>query len=501
MDEMKKEVLRMEHVTVRYAGRNVLEDFHLNIYEGEFLFVYGFPDSGIRELGSVLRGSRAAQSGRFYVGGKEIPNSALSNPGSFGIYFVQNENNLVDDFTVAENLFFGGKKSFFGITVPKKRQMLMARRLLEQFGLETYLNPAQRAGGLHYFGQILLKLVMAYARGAKLVVVDGIVGLDVQEADNRLLERALRILLEDGVAVLWMNQRMDDARRMADRILVMQKGRNVRTVYKGYEAALDTLVFDLANQGGRFTDERYESSRITTREDGENKTTGTEPEVLFEQERLSSSRLLDLSLQIRKGEVVSICSLNSHLMQNWRNIVSGMEEVFWGGMRLEGKAYRPKSYTECMERGVCVLDLMWFERYSVPDMSIEDNMMMGMYWRQRGLHGLLRKSEREYARTLYRMGHPGWPADRWRSLSADQQKILLLERLCLEPHKLVIITEPFFQLHNTLLERFHELIRQIRDSNGAVVLMAAVDQDVRQISDRVLYLDQWARKGGAGIDD
>ena len=64
----------------------------------------------------------------------------------------------------------------------------------------------------------------------------------------------------------------------------------------------------------------------------------------------------------------------------------------------------------------------------------------------------------------------------------------------MEPHRLVIITEPFFQLHTEMMETMYRMIQRVRDHNGAVILMAAIDKDVRPVSDWILYLDQWGRK-------
>ena len=308
---MKKEVLRMDHVDVRHSGRFALENFHLNLYEGEFLFVYGFPDSGIRELGEILKGTCEVQRGRFYISGKEVNASAFRNPGQQGIYIVQNDNNLVEEFTVAENLFFGGKKHYFRHTVSRKQQELMAKRLLERF--ELPIDPSGKIGRVNYFQQILVKLVMAYARGAKIVVLDGIIDFS-QVEDDRMFTRVLRILLEDGIAVLWLNQRMDQARRMADRFLILRKGKNVRTVYKGYEHTLDQLLNIIIHTDAHAAEEPENNSAP----------------VVFRMDHLNASRISDMSLRIRKGEILALCSANTLLMAQWRNIVCGEEQDFTG---------------------------------------------------------------------------------------------------------------------------------------------------------------------------
>ena len=470
----------MEHVTVSHAGRNVLEDFHLNIYEGEFLFVYGYPDSGIAELGQILKGTMEIQEGRFYAGESEITKSAFENPGSIGMYFVQNANNLVEEFTVAENLFFGGNKKYFTKVVPKKQQELMAGRVIEKMGLDVMFDPSKKVVSLPYEERILLKLVMAYVHGAKLVVLDRIMGFDLDRG-GRFLEKTLRILQDDGTAILWLNQRMDAAWYMADRVLIMQDGNNVRTIYKGYEGAPDNLL-QIARENGNIV-----SQLIAEDRNAENSS-----DVIFELDGLTSQLFSDMSLKIYKGEIVSICSMNTLLLQHWRNIVTGTEGDYQGSMKLDGKAFRPKSYSDCVRQGVCYLDIMWYEDHCNPEMSIEDNLLMPSYWHLKELRVFMDNGMRDHARYFYRKNYPDWPRDYWWKLTADQQKVLLMEKLCLDPHRLVIITEPFFQLHNTMLENVYRMIRKIQDNNGAVVLMAGIDKDVGPVSDRVYYLDKWA---------
>ena len=208
---------------------------------------------------------------------------------------------------------------------------------------------------------------------------------------------------------------------------------------------------------------------------------------------ISTPLLQDVSMQISAGEILSICSMKARLLENWRNIVTGMDSGYQGSMVLEGTEYHPGSYEEGMAMGVCFLDMMFYERQCHPDMSIEDNLLLPLYWHRNGMFGIMNNGYREFIRNIYRMNYPDWPKDYWWKLSADRQKILLLEKLSLEPHRLVIITEPFFQLHNTMTEEFYRLIRKVRDNNGAVVLLAITDADTGPVSDRVLYLDWWER--------
>lgn len=459
-------------MSVKKAGRAALQDFNLHILEGEFLFVYGFSDSGIRELGDVLSGALQPDTGRFYVQEKQRSAAELRYPGKLGIYIIQNLNNLVENLSIAENLFLGGSKKLFQITVSRKKQEIMAARLLRKFNLE--LQEGQKlVRQLPYYQQLILKMAMAYARGAKLVVFNDILGFQVPQKEQSELMHAVQVLLDDGISVLWLNQRMGQARRKADRIVLLEQGRNVCNLYREQQGMLDKLLRQLKPYAKESSSEDNVSARPVLRMD-----------------KIRTKELKDVSLEVYPGEIVCVTAEGLPPIADFRDVLCGTNQDYAGTMFLEEKPYFPTSYGSSVAEGVVYLDMMWYEKHCNPDMSIVDNLLLGDYWQRGKMFAVPNRVYLEHVKTIYRMRHPDWPADYWRNLTVDQQKTLLLEKLLHGKQKLVVITELFFQLNDYMTEQFASLLQEIRANNKAVILTAATDRDYRQISDRVIILNE-----------
>lgn len=483
---------------MRRSGKYVLSNFQLNIFPGEFLFVYGFSDSGIQELGEVLSGRGEMERGKIFFDEAELPARRIFRPEQHGIYIIQNENNLVSDFTIAENLFFGGGKKLCDIVVSRKKQELMAKRLMQDFDLE--LDVTQPAGNLNYYQQILVKAVMAYAKGAKIVVCNGIIGLSVNDSEKENMERILRKLKEDGISVLWLNQRMDEARAQADRIIMLRAGKNIGTVYRGYEEMLDSMLAEKpaeqkwkpAERKWKLSEQKRESAERKWKpseqkrepSDSKNGAQNVRMDELLEMKDICTPHLEHFSFSVRRGELIGITSNEPLALMEFRGILCGELQNYRGELLVEKKYYRPKSRLAAIRSGIRYLDMMWHEQHCIPQMGVADNLLMDTYWKLQRHYGILNESWRESAALRYRMRHPGWPEEKWYNLSTDQQKILLYEKMLLCPCRLLVITEPFFQINSELIPQIISLLHEIQDKNITVILMSCKSSDLKRICDK-----------------
>jgi ribose transport system ATP-binding protein len=476
---MKKELLRWEHIYVKKAGRQVLNDFSMNIYEDEFLFLYGFSDSGSREIGEILTGTRKLESGKIIIDGRNASTSSYGNPGEVGFYVIQNKNNLVENFTIAENLFFGGKKKYFQTVVPAKKQEIMAKRLTEEFGFE--IDVRKKARNLTYFDEIMIKIIMAYARGARLVIFNDIQSLDGFYEENKLLKNALKKLRDDGISILWINQKMNDIQSMADRIVILEDGRKTRTLYKGSTPQSEEIKNEFLR---KLTDKIEYETRLVTKK----RAFSDNSKIVFKMNKISSKYLEDVSFEIHKGEMISISSKDNLKLHEFRNIILGEMHEYTGSMTMYEKEYRPADYLAAAKEGIGFLDMMWYESHCIPDMKVADNILIDSDWKRCRLFGIINNDKRKHMMNLYKMQHPGWPTDYFGSLSADQQKIVLLEKLIYEPYRLTIIIQPFAQLHGLMKGVFYNTLEEIKKASGAVILLSMGDPQCVEISDTSIVL-------------
>lgn len=439
-----------------------LRDFNLNIYKGEVVVVFGFSGQGLHELGELLSG-KAAETGRILIDEKEINISKEFFPEQNGMYVIHNRNNLIPDLTIAENLFLGEKRNVFAITVSNRKQEHVAQTVIKKFGIDVNVRKKAREYQDYYL-QMMIKLMKAYVKGAKIVVINEILEIANSDIKEKFFE-IIRILQRDGIAVLWLCQRFDVVQELADRIVVIREGQSVKNFYKG------NYVRERMMQAAS---ESYISSVYVSK----NKKIGKKLLVLRD-------IMGNINLSIYKGQIVGISSSHFKKLKDLCDILTGYTKKYSGTMELQGKVFAPENHEEAVSAGVQYINFMWPECHYIPDMSIIDNLMLENYWFSKNRYSVINKQQQNFFKVQYQTNHPEWAKKSWKNLMPDQQRILLYERYLELSEKILVITEPFTRVNYDLLQKIIEIFHKLQDSGKTLILLSLNYKDLSNVCDQI----------------
>lgn len=480
---MKEEILRMEHIyayvntpsAIALNKKYALEDFSVNLFKGELLAVYGVPYSGIHELGHILSNAdgadnRAWVEGNVWIDEQKINMNRNYYPERLGIHVLRDDNNIIPDLTVAENLFMGEKKNMFSLTVSAKKQEKLATTILQKFSLDIAVD--KRGDELDYYEQIMVKMVRAYIKGAKILVINELLELTFYKPLRDKLFNVIRMLKKDGVAILWICQRIDYIKDEVDRILVVRNGHGVKNVYS--DTYSNDLIFRLA------TESDFEKTRP--------RKYYQEDETAFQVDRLSSRRIQDISFLVKRKSVVGICTTDPWEQEELIRILNGEEQNFSGNMYLGGTAYSPANEMDALHKGVHYLDMVLWSKHGIGDLSVIDNQMLGHYWRRRKHFGYINTKMLKSQEIKYKLKHPHWPIQKWSHLSVEQQKILLYERCLDQPAKVHLIKEGFSHVGFQISKEMQDILELLLEQNRAVILLSMSYNDLCNYCDEIFLL-------------
>lgn len=466
---MKEEILRMEHVYVKHLGKYILKDFKLNVYKGEMIIVFGLPGSGISELGKVLSGEDEIEKGRILFEEEIIDMKHKFYPEKYGIHSVFNEDNLIPDLTISDNLFFGWQKNIFSFTVRKKKRDHLAKMVFEEFQIHMDLN--QKAKHLTYFQQIIVKFIKAYVKGAKLLIVNDIM-VSAYGKQRHELVRVLNKLRDDGISIIWMNQRIGFVKEMAERIIVLRNGCNVKTFY-----------------GSKYTMELLVKTATDTQVPEPVRLHGKgQKEPFLKLENVTAGRIRNLSLSIGKGSIVGIWANDSVYLKDIFQLLCGECQKESGQMWLDNKIYNPSDYYKAVKRGVEQIDCMLHEKHLLPEMSIVDNMMMKNYWMASGKSLFINQKRNRYKEFQYKELFGMGEGEKLKTLTEDQQRILILERCLESPGKLIAIIEPFSKMNYLTVVNINQIFQRILDEGKTLLIFSINYQDLREICEEVVLI-------------
>ena len=210
------DVVEAKNLRKTFGGIVAVDDLSFSVAAGECFGILGPNGAGKTSTIKMIYAFSPLSGGTLKVLGLDITRYAREAKAKIGV--CQQENNLDPDLTVLKNLEVFA--SYFNIPSGEARRR--SRELLELMALESRATakPAELSGGM------IRRLVIARAliNQPKLLILDEpTTGLDPQSR-HQLWER-LDVLRHNGLSILLTTHYMDEAARLCDRLIIVDKGR------------------------------------------------------------------------------------------------------------------------------------------------------------------------------------------------------------------------------------------------------------------------------------
>src|SRR3954468_6014718 len=224
MESEPELLLDVRGVSKSFPGVKALEDMHLDLRAGEGLGLVGENGAGKSTLMKLLSGIYTADEGSFAFSGEPYEPTSAKHALELGISIIHQEFNLMPDLTVAQNLFIGREPG--GFFTSERRLNAQAQGLIDRLHLP--LKPKQLVGELTVAKQQMVEIGKALSFAPKLLIMDEPTAA-LNDAEVNVLHELIRRFVTPTTAVIYVSHRMDELKRITDRITVIRDGRYVGT--------------------------------------------------------------------------------------------------------------------------------------------------------------------------------------------------------------------------------------------------------------------------------
>ena len=346
-------ILEMKHISKSFGGSKALSDVHFEMEEGEGHALLGENGAGKSTLMNILTGVLPADSGKIVFMGKEYTSPTIKEMEKAGIAFVHQELNVINDLSVADNIFLRKEiKNKFGL-INEKEQIKKTRELFESLGVD--MNPSEMVSNLKTSEKQLLEICKALYSDAKLLILDEpTTALSNDEIEH--LFSILRRLKKAGKSFVFISHKMPEIFSIADRYTVFRNGQYISS---GRIADVDAQKLTSDMVGVNYVDADY----YEPRELGEE---------ILRLHNYSGHGFNKINLSVRRGEVLAFTGLAgsgaSELMQTMFGVLpneGGYIEV--NGTKITGKIGK------FMKSKISMLPANRKENSVIPDLSILEN--------------------------------------------------------------------------------------------------------------------------------
>ena len=206
----------------------------------------------------------------------------------------------------------------------------------------------------------------------------------------------------------------------------------------------------------------------------------------------------DLSLEVRKGELVSLIGANGAGKTTTLKAISGVLAPSAGRIMFEGEDITRASARRVLELGIAHCPE---GRRVFPYMTVRENLEMGCYLRR---DKAAIEADIRYLYERFPILHER-RAQAAGTLSGGEQQMLAISRALMSRPKLLMFDEPSLGLAPNLVERTFDIIRQIRAEGVTVIMVEQNALAALELSDRSYVLEQGrvslTGTGGALLDD
>ncbi|MEV0320875.1 sugar ABC transporter ATP-binding protein [Streptomyces sp. NPDC050658] len=469
-------LLTMSKITKSFPGVRALDGVDLQVQAGEVHCLLGQNGAGKSTLIKVLAGAHQPDDGEITWRGERTTLRSPIAAMRLGIATIYQELDLVEGLSVAENVHLGHEPTAAGFVVRGRAAKESTAKLLKRLG-HSEIDPGTLVGDLSAAQQQIVSMARALSHEVRLIVMDEpSAALDPDEVDN--LFRIVGDLTADGVAVVYISHRLEEIRRIGDRVTVLKDGRAVAGGLPAKETPTREVV---ALMTGRNVEYVFPDRPIGQPAAAPVlKVTGLTRHGEFE----------PLDLELRPGEIVGLAGLVGSGRSEILETIYGARKPSAGQVTVDGKVLRPGSVRAAVRAG---LGLAPEERKAQALLMLESvtrNVSVSSMSRFSRGGWLDRGAERKAAQTATRelSLRPDNPSAPVRTLSGGNQQKAVLARWLLRGCRVLLLDEPTRGVDVGARAELYAVIRRLADDGLAVLLVSSEVPEVLGLADRVLVL-------------
>lgn len=468
-------VLEFQNISKYFPGVKALDQVSFQAYSGEVLAFLGENGAGKSTLLKVLNGDYQPTGGKYLLDGVQkhflSPHEAIEE----GISVIYQERQILLELSVAENIYLGrmpvSRLGFIDI----RRANEMTAKIIEDFGLP--ISPTTKVKDLSIAYQQMVEIMKAYSRENLKVICFDEPTASLSDSEIESLFKIIGKLKEEGKIIIYVSHRMDELRRITDKVAIFKDGRYVATVETGTvpEAELIRMMV------GRDLGDIYRSL-------DRNKVIG---DVLLEVKNLSSDYVKENSFVLRKGEVLGFSGLVGAGRTELMRAVIGADEVKSGEIYLEGKKIRNRSPHEAMEHGIVLVPEDRKLQGILSNLSVSDNMNIAMLDVNSNRLGFVNgEKEEELAQKGiqdFKIKTPS-PDKKIVELSGGNQQKCIVARWISTNPKVLILDEPTKGIDVGAKSEFYHMICKFAKEGLGIILISSELPEVIGLSDRIIVM-------------
>ena len=454
-----------------YPGVRALGGVDFSVVAGQVHCLLGQNGAGKSTLIKCVSGIVEPTAGEVRYRGEPLPVGDPAASLRRGIGTIYQELELVDDLTIADNVFLGHEPRK-GVGLHRRQMEADTRALLERLG-HGELDPGARVGDLKPAQHQLTAIARALSRDVGLLIMDEPSAiLDDREVET--LFEVVRRLTAEGVGIIYITHRLDEIARIADVVTVLRNGQTVATELPA-NTSHDELVRLMV---GTKPDALFPERPVAT------------GDVVLSAKNMSGHPVKDVTLEVRAGEVVGLAGLVGSGRTELLRLIYGMDLPTTGTVEISGQTLKPGRPDLAIEAGLGMAPEERKSQALMLDWDLVKNVSLADLRRfRRGLSLNLRDERKAAAAHLEELNtQPNAPEQLARMLSGGNQQKVVLARWLLRKCKVLLLDEPTRGVDVGAKAEIYRVIAELAAGGLGVVVVSSELPELIGFCTRILVM-------------
>lgn len=471
---MNDVILKMTDINKSFSGVKALKGAALELRAGEVHALMGENGAGKSTLMKILTGIHQRDSGHIEVFGEAVEFENVKESQEKGIAIIHQELNMMKDLTVAQNIFIGREYMKYGVFIDDKKMEKEAQKLLDYVGVK--ISPSARLGNLTVGKQQMVEIVKAISFNSRLLVLDEpTAALTSVEVDE--LFRIMKELKAKGIGMIYISHRMDEIKRISDRVTVMRDGEYIGTV--NTSETDDTRIVKMM------------VGRVIYGEKKEKSACPHNAPVVLEVENLNAGDTVkNVSFSLKKGEILGFSGLMGAGRTEVARLIFGADKKDSGVIKINGKEVDIETPETAVANGISYISEDRKRFGLLLDKSVTENSALASIssFVKSGFIDDSLAEKTAYETNMKLRTKTSSMSQKVRNLSGGNQQKVVVARWLIKDSDIFIFDEPTRGIDIGAKSEMYELMEELVKKGKSIIMISSELAEIQRCSDRVIVM-------------
>ena len=477
-------MIKLKNISKSFFGVTVLKDISVEIYPNEVHALLGENGAGKSTLMKILSGNYIPDSGEIEIKGKIIKKFTPAEAKKLGVCIIHQELSVIDELSIAENIYIGILPSKKGIVDYKKLE-IGSKEILSKIGLELdintplkYLTTAQKQ---------MIEIAKALALKSDLIIMDEPTTSLTSKEISKLFE-VIEMLKAQNKYIVYISHRLEEIKQIGDRITVLRDGIKIisEVLNKNSEEELDKQMDKMVTYmvGREIVDDKILSKYEI---DYTNKPVFTAKNITRK-----DYKVIDINIDIYPNEILGIAGLVGSGRTEFLESIYGLSPITEKGkIYLYGNEVKIKSPYDAIKLGMAFLSENRRESGIFQNFAVLQNIAIIKSLIESKLYSLIgfinRKKELEES-LKYKKSVDIKCANINQNISelsgGNQQKVLISRWLSAKSN-FFIFDEPTKGIDVGSKREIHNMMRELSENGIGILIVSSDLPELITVCDRI----------------